>query len=50
MASQIGVEPTTFRLGVRVRTGNLYNFELIQIKESLDFTNYSVISCQNKKN
>ena len=51
-ASTISEEVQEFvnlTLGVRVRTGNLYNFELIQVKESLDFTNYSVISCQNKK-
>ena len=36
-------------LGARIHPGNIYNSELIQVKESLDFSIYSVISCQNKK-
>ena len=36
-------------LGVQVPTGNLYNFKLIQVKERLDFTDFPVNPCQNKK-
>ena len=36
-------------LGVQVHQGNIHNSELIQVKESLDFSNYSVNLCQNKK-
>ena len=36
-------------LGARIHLGNIYNSELIQVKENLDFSNYSVIPCQNKK-
>lgn len=37
------------RLGVRVHLENIYNSELIQVKESLDFPDYFVNLCQNKK-
>lgn len=36
-------------LGARIHLGNIYNSKLIQVNESLDFSNYSVIPCQNKK-
>ena len=36
-------------LGVQVPTGNLYYFKLIQVKERLDFTDFPVNPCQNKK-
>ena len=36
-------------LGARIHLGNIYNSELIQVKESLDFPNYFVNPCQNKK-
>ena len=48
-ASLRGFEPPTYRLGARIHLGNIYNSELIQVKENLDFSNLPVISCQNKK-
>ena len=32
-------------LGARIHLGNIYNSELIQVKESLDFSNY-FITCR----
>ena len=36
-------------LGARIRHINTYNYKLIQVKESLDFPNYFINLCQNKK-
>lgn len=38
-----------YSLGARIHHRNTYNYKLIQVKESLDFSNYFINLCQNKK-
>lgn len=43
------LERPTYRLGVLVRSVNSSQGTFILVKESLDFSNFPVILCQNKK-